>query len=140
MFKSKKMDLLVTWKRFVHSLNEVYFDNLEDGIKRGIKNRFIIEAPQPGANIHNSQFTKFIANTNTKFISNIPKTVFGVFDDCELYIMVNPTEDLTDTKTIWTNNSSVLAILEDYFDRLWFKTKRSVCNENLTNIEQNLRH
>ena len=48
-----------------------------------------------------------------------PKTVLGIYDKKEVFIIVDPTGDLFDSPALWSNNKSLITAIQEYFDLLW---------------------
>lgn len=114
-----RFDFLVTWKRFLGGMCDVYFDNLLKAHKRGVKGRFLVQKPSSDVNINTGRVAKLMSIFEVKFISHVPHTLFGIVDGQKGYIIINPTPQLTGTCGIWTNNPSLLALVQEYFERLW---------------------
>lgn len=49
---------------------------------------------------------------------------FSVFDNKELFYSTSPEKDLRLTSHLWTNNGGLIAIVNDYFDRIWLNSKQ----------------
>ena len=57
---------------------------------------------------------------NIRFLPRHPNTVIGLYDNRELFVIVNPKEDLFDSPALWSNNQSLITAIQEYFDLLWF--------------------
>lgn len=121
-----RMDFLVTWKRFLGGFCNVYLDNLLKAKKRGVKVRFLVQKPSEDVNLNNTGLAKFVKIFEIRFIENIPHTLFGIVDGQKGYIITNPTSDLTGTTGIWTNNHSLISLVQEYFDMLWLEEGLSI--------------
>jgi hypothetical protein len=47
------------------------------------------------------------------------KTVLGIYDRSEVFIVIDPEEGLFDSPALWSNNQSLISAIQDYFEMLW---------------------
>ena len=117
------VDLVITWRRFLNGMGDLLSDDLQDAAKRKVKFRFIVQKPPPEVKMDIPQLSWVFKKFPVRFIEHFPKTVFGVYDDRELYIIVNPSADLSASQALWTNNSSLIALVKEFFETLWSTAK-----------------
>jgi len=119
--KSKKtVDLLLTWKRFSIGITTAFPETCQKAWERGVKFRIIVETPEDGTNT--KQIIEFCRKSplcNLRFLPKHSKTVLSIYDKREAFIIVNPKEGLFDSPALWSNNHSLIAIVNEYFDILW---------------------
>jgi sugar-specific transcriptional regulator TrmB len=120
----KTVDLYLTWKRLVNGLTGVFIENCEHAWKRGVNFRIIVESPE-GAEAQKQalKFSKKSPFCSIRFLSGKSKTVTGIYDKKEVFIIVNPAEDLFDSPALWSNNQSLITAIQGYFDILWLISK-----------------
>lgn len=118
------VDVVISWKRFMHGIGNVFAENARDAAKRKINYRFIVEkAPSEEINETGEQFWKIYPSFKVRFISHHPQTVFGIYDNRELFVIIDPKSDLHGSPALWTNNQSLISLVQDYFDMLWQSAK-----------------
>jgi hypothetical protein len=51
-----------------------------------------------------------------------PKTVLGIYDKKEVFMIIDPKEGLFDSPALWSNSQSLISVVQDYFEILWLTT------------------
>lgn len=121
----QSIDLVISWKRFSVGIVSTFAESIEKAWAKKTKIRFLIEIPPE------SETARQLVDSCEKPFSEIrfsvrhPKTVFGVYDKKEIFIMVNPKTDLTGSPALWSNNPSLIALIEDFFEILWLTALES---------------
>lgn len=114
------VDTVITWKRFMHGIGNVFAENAKGASDRKVKYRFIVEKPpSEEVNAHGKLLWKKYQPFQVRFIAHLPKTVFGIYDKKELFIIIDPKSDLSGSPALWTNNQSLIALVQEYFEMLW---------------------
>jgi sugar-specific transcriptional regulator TrmB len=114
------IDLVLSWKRFSHGMVGKFAESIESAWAKNVKVRFIIESPLKSKTAKQLiQFCKKKPSCEMKFIPHYPETVFGIYDKKELFIIAFSKTDLPGSPALWSNNSSLIALAEDYFEKLW---------------------
>jgi sugar-specific transcriptional regulator TrmB len=116
----RSIDLVLSWKRFSFGITSAFTESVENALAKGVKFRFIVETPPKrniGANV--LQFSKKSPACQVRFFPNRPKTVLGIYDEKEIFVVVDPTTSLPDSPALWSNSQSLITIAQDYFDILW---------------------
>ena len=54
-----------------------------------------------------------------RFLPGRPKTGIEIYDKKEVFIIIDPERGLLDSPVLWSNNQSLLTVVEDYFEILW---------------------
>jgi len=119
------IDSVISWKCHKELLNENLTKLAKKTIEKGVKYRFIIENPK-NTNLLTKDSALKIINKNgskIKFIKTNPLALFTIYDKKEATIYTSNKAGLYDTPLLWTNNSSIIAILTGYFDYIWAKTE-----------------
>jgi sugar-specific transcriptional regulator TrmB len=120
------IDIICTKPAFPRMLF-ILLDELKEALKIGVKVRWIAEKSEE---LHPWLKTIQALRKNPCFtlrvVSNHPKARLGIYDKKEVFISVNPETGAFDSHALWSNNPSLLTIIQDYFEVLW-----------LTAIEEN---
>jgi sugar-specific transcriptional regulator TrmB len=115
-----KVNVVISWKRFVHGVGDVFLESAQKASERNIDYRFIVEkAPSEEVNQSGNKLWNIYPSFQARFLSHTPKTVFGIYDSRELFVIVDPKSDIPGSPALWTNNSSLISLVQDYFDMLW---------------------
>lgn len=114
------IDLLLSWKRLSFG---IYFfkDALRNAWKRNVTCRILTDYPQENC-IPQSIFHKKSA-CSIRFLVFPPKTVIGLYDYKEVFIIENPSVGLNESSALWSNNSSLISLAKEYYENLWLATK-----------------
>jgi sugar-specific transcriptional regulator TrmB len=91
----------------------------DKALGRGVEFRFIIEKPESKELFH--EITKnFRKNSSweVRYVLNPPSVVFAMFDEKEVVISTSAVSPIT-SPALWSNNASILAVIRDYFERMW---------------------
>lgn len=114
------VDLVLSWKRFSHGIAHVFAETVESAWAKKVKFRFILE--KPPQNKTADQLIQYCLGKpfcQIRFIPYCPRTVFGVYDRKEVFIVVFPESDLPGSPALWSNNRSLVAMAADHFEMLW---------------------
>ena len=114
------MDILLSWKRFSRGLASTFAESIEIAWAKNVKMRFIIENPPKSKTAEQLvQFCREKPSCQIRFVRYYPKIVLGIYDEKEVFIIVNPKTDLPGSPALWSNNHSLIALAEDHFEILW---------------------
>jgi HTH-type transcriptional regulator, sugar sensing transcriptional regulator len=103
-----------------HLLSALVFGKeVNEALGRGVKIRVITQKPKrmqllPKAEIEIENEAGF----KVKYISINPSAFFAIFDNKEVLIVADKTEDIK-SSTLWSNNPALLALCSNYFASLW---------------------
>lgn len=117
------IDVYTSWKRFKFACYRLAED-LKKAWSRGVKGRVIIER-------HEEPILDYMKNcwrnpnAMIRYLQSPPKTVIAIYDKKEVFIYMEPTADFTASPALWSNNPSVVAMAESYFEMLWIKAMES---------------
>ncbi|MCW4046872.1 MAG: hypothetical protein NWE99_04840 [Candidatus Bathyarchaeota archaeon] len=118
---SQSVDLILSWKRFSRGIASTFAESIEKAWKNGAKIRFIVEKPSESKTA--GDLIKFCEEKHScqmRFTSKYPRTVLGIYDEKEVFIIVDPKTDLPGSPALWSNSSSLISLARDYFEVLWF--------------------
>jgi sugar-specific transcriptional regulator TrmB len=113
----ESIDISTSWKRFNSACYRLV-ESLEEAWSHGAKGRAVIEEAGESA----VEFAKTYwrpPNAEVRQMKVPPKTVMALYDKKEVYIYLMPSADMTDSPALWSNNPSIVAMAEDYFETLW---------------------
>jgi sugar-specific transcriptional regulator TrmB len=115
----ESVDVVVSWLRFSRGIF-LYAEKLEKAWRRNVVCRFVIELPEKGK-IPQEQvsFMKQNPMCRVKYVATHPQTVIGVYDNKEVFIIENPKADLKESPALWSNNSSLISLVKDFFEISW---------------------
>jgi sugar-specific transcriptional regulator TrmB len=114
------MDLLLSWKRFASGITSTFAESMESAWAKNVKIRLLIESPSKSKTA--KQLLQFFSEKpfcQIKIVRHCPTIVMGIYDKEEVFLVVNPETDLRDSPALWSNNSSLITLAEDYFELLW---------------------
>lgn len=112
------IDAASSWKRFSQILD--FEDILEKAWSRGVKCRFVTE--KPTKNIASESILDFCDKSTfceVKFVPSPPKTMLNIYDRKEVLLIIDPEAELSESPALWSNNSSLLAAMQECFEILW---------------------
>lgn len=125
----KSIDLAVSWNRFSHGIF-LYTEKLQRAKQRNVECRFVVDLSyEDESKIEQISFTKMNDTFKIKFVFEPLHTVTGIYDMKDIFIIENPTAQLKQSSALWSNNSSLISLGKEYFERLWLTAK-----ENLTSV------
>lgn len=114
----KSVDLVLSWERFKFGLYD-FAEVLEKAKNSKVKFRFILEKPEKDEKTLAIELCRKNPYCEIKFLPNFPKTVMGIYDGKEIFVIVNPKARLPDSPALWSNSSSLMNAMQDYFNILW---------------------
>ena len=121
------IDVITSWRRF--SKIHYFFDLLKEASARGVKIQLISEIPPKDKA---SESLMDLVNRNSlcevKLISYFPKTILSIFDKKEVLIISDPKAELTEGDALWSNNPSLLAAMNDFYEMTWKTAQKELPN------------
>ena len=116
----EEVNLVLSWKRLDAGLTDTFLESSERAWSRGVQFEIVVEAPQnQRAKKKAVEFCRINPMCHIRFLPDCPKTVLGVYDKKEVFVIVNPMEDLLDSSALWSNNQSLVTAIHEYFELLW---------------------
>ena len=118
-YAQKSIDFITSWKRFTswaHKFGEVGKKALE----RNVRMRVVLEKPPKGISLPEiiQEFMRY-PSYEIRFIIDPPPAIIGIFDRTRILIDTSATVGLTEAPTLWSNNSVLLSIVQDFFEIMW---------------------
>ena len=122
----KEVNLVLSWKRLHAGMTHTFLENSKRAWSRGVQFRIVVEAPQnERAKKTAIEFCEINPKCNIRFLPDCPKTVLGLYDKKEVFIIVNPKGDLLDSPALWSNSQSLVTAIQEYFDLLWLTSMKT---------------
>jgi sugar-specific transcriptional regulator TrmB len=116
----KSVDIFLSWKRFSLGITSTFSESSQRAWERGVKFRIAVESPRKAADVELvREFCGKSRFCNLRFLPMFPKTVLGIYDEKEVFIIVDPRKSLFDSPALWSNNQSLISVAQDYFETLW---------------------
>jgi sugar-specific transcriptional regulator TrmB len=113
-------DLVLSWKRFSQGIASVFAESIEIAWAKNVKIRFLIESPPESKTAKQLiQFCREKPSCQTRFIHRCPKAIFGIYDQKEIFVILKSKTDLPGSPALWSNNPTLIDLVEDYFETLW---------------------
>ncbi len=113
------IDTVSSYKRYAQAFS-IFSETLKEAWSRGVKCRFIMNRPEKSKAAE--KIFKFFTKSDccrVRFIPYAPKTVMTIYDQKEIFIILNPNARMSESPALWSNNSSLIAGMQDYFTILW---------------------
>jgi sugar-specific transcriptional regulator TrmB len=118
------VDLVLSWRRFSRGVTSTFAENLENAWKKQVKFRFLVQKPKD--TITSKELTQFCrrkTSCQVKFMRQLPETVYGIYDNSEMSIILFPRKDLPNSPALWSNSNTLIKLASDHFEMLWNKAK-----------------
>jgi sugar-specific transcriptional regulator TrmB len=128
----KSWDFIMRWEGFSErALSDVGSEHLkkvlEKGVKiRGIVSRGIVSKPKNQGKVSRIiAILKNIGSFSVRYIFAPPPAIFSIIDEREIFVNSVPTLRPEEKPSLWSNNPSFAAIVQDYFELQWRNAKRA---------------
>jgi len=97
-----------------------YADVINKALKRGVKIRLIIEKSEDENSFPDalSDFKKH-PSYELRYALGSPPVILAIYDRKRMLVTVSQVEDVTQSLALWSNNPSLLAVIQHYFEVLW---------------------
>ncbi len=117
----RSVDIILSWKRLIAGITGPFALLSRRAWNRGVEFRIVVEQPEDEKAVAQAlQFCGESSSCNIKFLSGKTETVIGIYDKKESFIIVDPEQGLFDSPALWSNNQSLIRVLQEYFNTLWF--------------------
>jgi sugar-specific transcriptional regulator TrmB len=121
----KNIDIFLSWKRFSIGMTSTFSESAQRAWDRGVNFRIVVESPRDAAGLKLVQgFCGKSPFCNLRFLPTFPKTVLGIYDKKEVFIIVDPSKGLLDSPALWSNNQSLISVAQNYFEMLWLNAMK----------------
>lgn len=114
------VDAVITWKQF-RQATTLFEAQLKGALKKHAAIRVITEKP-PNQSLPNwvkLALTKKPCNLKLKTLTDPPTATLTIFDSTQAAIALNNTASFTRGPHLWTNNPTILALSQAYFNVTW---------------------
>lgn len=131
------VDVVTTLNRFQSGLidfNEAH----KKASKRGVKFRIITNKPEDENSL--TEMVKTVAKNfafEIRYINTSPLAAIAIYDKKEMIIATSTTANINEVPILMSNNSSLIAIAQSYFDVMWVTAVESQSEETFTKIMKN---
>ena len=113
------IDFVSSWKRFPR-MAYVFGEIVKIALERNVKMRVILEKPPKHIMLPEIiNDLKKNPNYQLKYIPEPPLAIIGIFDKKRALIKTCATGGLAETSSLWTNNPSLLTIINGFFELNW---------------------
>jgi len=114
---------IITWKDNI-TLKFFCDEEIKKAANRGVKDRKIIYIPQNEKTEYHNDVTFKSNNPNLqkRIVFTPPLVLGGIFDSKQVIIATKLNNPLQTANTVfWSNNPSIIALFQNYFETLWKK-------------------
>ena len=113
------IDAIGTFNR-LRPLAFAFQEVTKKALERGVKIRVITEKPE-NENERSEIIQDFEKNPSFKlrYILNSPLAVVTIYDGKEILVTTSALTDLGESPALWSNNPSLLAMINDFYEIMW---------------------
>ena len=113
------IDFISSWKRFPRMVY-VFGEIVKKSLEKNVKVRVIIEKPPKHVMLPEITIDlKKYPNYQLKHIPEPPSAIIGIFDKKRALIKTCASGGLAEASSLWTNNPSLLSIINGFFELNW---------------------
>jgi sugar-specific transcriptional regulator TrmB len=116
----KSIDVLNSSKFFPKALL-IFEKEAKQALQRGVRIRMINEKIQEEKPSEYFKSLKESSNFEMKSINVPPRAVITIYDEKEALFTTSATASLEEASALWTNNPSLVTVMDAYFEMLWNK-------------------
>ena len=118
-----KVRAITSFNRHIKAL-DIYESAIQTALSKGVSiDTLITEKKKPQNSIAKHQIFAKNPNTEIKFMDCEDKFIELIFDNKEIFLMVDPEANILGSPALWSNNKSLIIALTACFNSLWEKTK-----------------
>ena len=131
----ESLDVVLSYKRFSHVVF-TYIEKIQEALSRGVECRFVVEKDEKEQ--LSTKYTELCGKNTScrvKSVAAMPQTIFAIFDKKSVFIIENLPSSLEESSSLWSNNSSLVALASDHFEVLW---ERSMKVKNKKSPDENV--
>lgn len=112
--------IITPWREFAQWMFTVH-ELWRQAIERGVKVRWITERKPQNSDLTLEPAYNLLGNHNFKLrvMAEKPLKRLGIHDGKELFIAIGREANAGESQALWTNNSAMIHIMEDYFEMKW---------------------
>jgi sugar-specific transcriptional regulator TrmB len=120
----KTLDIVTSHSRYSQAVEEFFPERLK-ALNSGAQIRVISDKPQLSDEAKRITEIEKKMGICTKYISSAPPALLLIFDKKEVLIINSATAKLADATSLWSNNPSLVAIAQHYFESLWASNEQA---------------
>ena len=118
-FSQKSVDVVLSYNRFSHVVF-VYVEKIQEALSRGVKCRFVVEKDErEELSLKYTELCGKNTSCRVKSVATMPQTMFAIYDQKSVFIIENSPSRLAESPSLWSTNSSLVALATDHFEVLW---------------------
>jgi len=118
-------DMILHWECFRYGMMEDT-ETWKKTVEKGVKIRFIVyKSKDEKAVSRIVQILKKKGSFKIRYIFTPPPATISIFDKKETIITISPTPHPREAPNLWSNNPSLIAIFQDYFELTWRASKEN---------------
>jgi len=115
----KSLDVITTFNRFKPGIFN--FDEVDKkALERGVKLRFITNKPEDEISL--TEIVKAVTKNplfEIRYITTPPLAAIAIYDKKNAIIAISATGAINEVPILMSNNPSLLAVVQSYFDTMW---------------------
>lgn len=121
------VDAVLSWKRFSRAIVGTLAESIEKAWAKKVKIRLVVEKPSRNKTAEQLiQYFKQKPSTQIRFIQDHPETVFGIYDQKEMSVMVISKTDLQGSPGLWSSNDALISLARNHFEALWREATENI--------------
>lgn len=121
----KSLDIITTLNRFKPGIFN--FDEVDKkALERGVKFRLIINKPEDENSL--TEIVKAVTKNplfDLRYINPPPLAAIAIYDKRKMIIAISATAAINEVPMLMSNNPSLLAIVQSYFETMWLTAMKS---------------
>ncbi len=118
----RSIDAVNSWKRLPLT-TFTYVEDIKSALRRGVKIRIVTDRSVSQKESAEIEYLKLIPGFQVRYVVAQPRALVSIYDDKEVIMATSSTKGLGESQTLWSNNSSLLALAQGYFDTYWKNSK-----------------
>ncbi|MCW4031045.1 MAG: hypothetical protein NWE80_01635 [Candidatus Bathyarchaeota archaeon] len=105
-----------------------YYEEAKKALERGVKIRAITEKPE-NEDALTAVIQDLMKNPSfkLKYILHPPSAILTIYDKKEMLVTISPDKGLEESPALWSNNPSILAVINDFFELFWITAMETPC-------------
>jgi hypothetical protein len=102
-------------------------ESIEKAWAKKVKIKLIVEKPSRNKTAEQLiQYFRQKPSTQIRFIRDHPETVFGIYDQKEMSVMVISKTDLQGSPGLWSSNDALISLARKHFEVLWREATENI--------------
>ena len=120
----KSLEVVLSYKRFSHVVF-TYVEKIQEALFRGVNCRFVVEKDEKEQlSLKYAELCGKNTTCRVKSVVATPQTIFAIFDQKTVFIIENSPSSKEESSSLWSNNSSLVALASDHFEVLWERSMK----------------